>query len=74
MIPLNGRTKGDLIGQFTCNMYNGASVVDYAIVSHDLHVSFHTYSSFLIDDPTEFSNHSCLSLHGVENRISSTSE
>lgn len=22
LIPLNGRTKGDLIGQFTCNMYS----------------------------------------------------
>ncbi len=33
LIVLNGRTKGDLIGQFTCQTYNGASVVDYAIVS-----------------------------------------
>ena len=30
---LNGRTRGERLGNFT---YNGASVIDYAIVGHDL--------------------------------------
>ena len=33
---LNGRTRGDRLGNFTCLTYNGASVVDYAIVGHDV--------------------------------------
>ena len=35
LIILNGRTNGDLLGQFTCHTCNGARVVDYVIVSHD---------------------------------------
>ena len=58
MVPLNGRINGDLIGQFTCQTYNGASIVDYIIVSHDL---FQSTLSFSIDNITHFSNHSCLS-------------
>ena len=33
---LNGRVKGDLLGKFTCYKPNGASVVDYAILSNAL--------------------------------------
>ena len=33
---LNGRTRGDRLGNFTCFTYNGASIVDYAIVGHDV--------------------------------------
>ena len=33
---MNGRTKGDRLGNFTCFTYNGASVVDYAIMGHDV--------------------------------------
>lgn len=40
LVTLNGRTKGFLIRQFTCNTYNGSGVVDYTVVSHDL---FQTY-------------------------------
>jgi hypothetical protein len=58
MVTLNGRTKGDLIGQFTCQTYNGASVVDYVIVSQDLLSSI---VSFSVADITEFSHHSYLS-------------
>ena len=36
MIVLNGGTKGDYIGQFTCHTYNGASAVDYTIVYVDI--------------------------------------
>ena len=59
LISLNGRTKGDLIGQFTCNTYNGASVVDYVIVSQDL---FPFVQSFSVHYPTELTHHSCLSV------------
>ena len=58
LITLNGRTNGDLLGQFTCHTYNGAIVVDYAIVSHDLLASV---VGFRVDDITEYSHHSCLS-------------
>jgi hypothetical protein len=44
MVTLNGRTKGDLIGQFTCQTNNGASVVDYVIVSQDLLSSIVSFS------------------------------
>ncbi len=39
LIALNGRTKGDFLGQFTCHTYNGASVVHYVIGSHDIQFS-----------------------------------
>ena len=45
-----------LIGQFTCNTYNGASVVDYVIVSQDL---FPFVQSFSVHNPTELTHHSC---------------
>ena len=57
LVALNGRTKGDLTGQFTCITYNGSSVVDYAIVAQEL---FPLINSFTVDYPNEFSHHSCL--------------
>ena len=33
---LNGRTVGDVFGAITCRRWNGCSVVDYCICSHDL--------------------------------------
>ncbi|WP_293137988.1 hypothetical protein, partial [Moritella sp.] len=33
---LNGRTSGDLFGDFTYINYSGASVIDYFAVSHQL--------------------------------------
>ena len=33
---LNGRTRGDVLGKFTCYKSNGSSVIDYATVSSDL--------------------------------------
>ena len=33
---LNGRTRGDMLGKFTCYKPNVSSVIDYAIVSSDL--------------------------------------
>ena len=38
--------------------YNGASVVDYVVISHSL-LSF--FVGFNVEDITEFSHHSCLS-------------
>ena len=43
---LNGRTRGDLSGQYTCYTHNGASTIDYAIVyktliQHIYHVTVH---------------------------------
>lgn len=32
---INGRTIGDLLGNFTCITYNGCSVVDYMLVSQE---------------------------------------
>ena len=58
MIGLNGRTKGDYIGQFTCQTYNGASVVDYAIVSADI---LQSIGYFTVSNLTEFSHHCFIS-------------
>ena len=66
---LNGRTKGDFLGQFTCQTYNGASIVDYGIVSRDI---FSLISCFSVSDVTEFSHHCYLSFAlEAEPRISS---
>lgn len=37
MTIVNGRTLGDLDGQYTCYKYNGCSVVDYCIVSNSFY-------------------------------------
>jgi hypothetical protein len=62
LIILNGRTKGDYIGQFTCQTYNGASVVDYTIVSSEV---VRKMKYFTVSEITQFSHHSFLSF-GVE--------
>ena len=33
---LNGRTFGDILGKYTCFLYNGNSVIDYCMVSESL--------------------------------------
>ena len=35
LLILNGRTTGDIFGNFTCHNWNGSSVVDYCIVSYE---------------------------------------
>ncbi len=44
LIILNGRTRGDSLGNFTCVKKNGSSLVDYTIVSQELlkYVSYFT--------------------------------
>ena len=36
LVICNGLTRWEKSGNFTCNTYNGASVVDYVICSHSL--------------------------------------
>ncbi|CAB3984286.1 Hypothetical predicted protein [Paramuricea clavata] len=62
LILLNGRTKGDYIGQFTCQTYNGASVVDYTIVSSEV---MSEIKYFTVSEITHFSHHCFLSF-GLE--------
>jgi hypothetical protein len=54
---LNGRTIGDLHGQFTNYQYNGCSVVDYCIVDNDL---LHNINYFKVDPLTHLSDHSLI--------------
>ncbi|CAB3984539.1 Hypothetical predicted protein, partial [Paramuricea clavata] len=58
LIILNGRTKGDYIGQFTCHTYSGASVVDYTVVSSEI---LQSIKHFTVSSITEFSHHCFLS-------------
>jgi hypothetical protein len=48
---LNGRTLGDLSGQFTCHKHNGSSVVDYCIVNETFRelISYFKVSDHLSD-------------------------
>ena len=56
---INGRTLGDLTGNFTCIKRNGNSVVDYIICSESL---LHKVIAFKIKHITNFSDHCQLSL------------
>ena len=58
LITLNGRTKGDRLGQFTCVTYNGASIVDYVLVSGSL---FPRIKQLIVSQVTQFSHHCPLS-------------
>ena len=57
---LNGRSRGDFIGQLTCHNPRGSSVVDYFIVSEELvsKISFFNVHKFLAD----LSDHSQISI------------
>ena len=59
ILILNGRTIGDLFGEFTCLQSGGASVVDYFIISSDCK-QYVKYMSVL--DFTCFSDHKPLML------------
>ena len=56
---LNGRTASDPSGSFTYHHSNGASVIDYALVSSQLFFHDEIDMSVL---PTDFTEHSALSL------------
>ena len=53
---LNGRTRGDNSGKFTCHKFNGASVVDYVIVSSCLLDSYPKIY-FSVHSPDYYSCH-----------------
>ena len=55
----NGRTLGDLQGKYTCYERNGASTVDYAVISENLHSSIDKFS---ISEPFLTSDHCVLRL------------
>jgi exonuclease III len=57
---LNGRICGDNFGRYTCFKHNGASVVDYAIVSSDF---INCVQLFRVGDVTEHSDHAPLFIH-----------
>ena len=59
VIVLNGRTKGDMLGKFTCYEYNGQSVVDYHVVSKTL---FQNVIVMRVHNLTEYSDHTPISL------------
>ena len=51
---LNGCTVGDILGDWSCHLYNGNSVVDYLLLSESLH---HSIRWFQVMDFNEFSDH-----------------
>ena len=55
---LNGRTRSDRLGNFTCFTCNSASVVDYAIVGHDV---LENIIYFTVHPLTLLSNHCYIS-------------
>lgn len=63
LIVLNGRMNGDYIGQFTCQTYNGASVVDYTIVSSEITMAI---KYFTVSEITQFSHRCFLSFGCLE--------
>ncbi|MEW8543579.1 MAG: endonuclease/exonuclease/phosphatase family protein, partial [Candidatus Thiodiazotropha sp.] len=54
---LNGRTLGDLTGQFTCHTPRGSSIVDYFIASRSFSNFVH---SMIVHDISIFSDHCML--------------
>ena len=54
----NGRTCGDLAGQYTCCRWNGMSAVDLLVVVRDL---FHRINYFSVDSFDWFSDHALIS-------------
>ena len=61
LTTLNGRTLGDLSGEFTCLKYNGSSVVDYIAVSKDI-ASSTSVRHFKVLPFTPFSDHKPLEI------------
>ena len=55
---LNGRTKGDRLGDFTCFTLNGTSSIDYAVVSEELLTEIR---GFVVSPLTDWSCHCLIS-------------
>ena len=71
LVILNGRTLGDLQGQYTSFQYNGCSVVDYSIVDSDLYdyvKYFHVHTTSHLSDHAAiamFLNVKCKKIHNL---------
>ena len=51
---MNGRRKGDSLGQITFHGNQGSSTVDYIIVSHEI---LHLFETLVVRQPSPFSDH-----------------
>jgi len=67
LTALNGRTIGDLTGEFTCLKYNGSSVVDYMAVSKGMTPNSVRY--FQVLPFTPFSDHKPLEISIATGRL-----
>ena len=56
----NGRTIGELNGEYTCHEYSGSSTVDYAIINENM---MNMIQSFQVLDPNTGSDHSPIKLN-----------
>ena len=54
LVILNGRTLGDIFGEFTCYKHNGCSAVDYICVSP---LIYHKVSKFEVKNLSHISDH-----------------
>ena len=54
---LNGRTLGDLQGQYSCFKYNGRSTVDYCIASQRI---LHQINHYQVSPPSICSDHASI--------------
>lgn len=68
---LNGRTRGDSLGNFTFHGKNGSSTVDYIICDQNL---FDKCVSFVVKQPTYLSDHSQIGAWFSTPRIPHSSE
>ena len=55
---VNGRSMGDIFGNFTCFTYNGCSLVDYAVASAEM---FNKIAQFRVHALTSLSDHCAIS-------------
>ena len=58
LVILNGRTLGDIFGEFTCYQHNGSSTVDYICVSPELYPHV---SKFEVKNLSHISDHCAIS-------------
>ena len=59
IIIVNGRTLGDLHGQYTNFTYNSCSVIDYCITNRNLYARF---LYFEVSEPSHLSDHAQISV------------
>ena len=59
---LNGRTIGDLLGNYTYIGPRGCSTVDYVLASEDISINTNIIKHFKVNDLTRFSDHRPISV------------